>query len=84
MKCPCGFDPSIQRITVGGVQVGVAGLEDIFRSWLADGKKAKDLPKEQVLKAVRKHNYIIPRLEEEYAEAIKARYAAYCEKSPPR
>ena len=84
MKCPCGFDPSIQRITVGGTPVGVAGLEETFRNWLADGKKAQDLQKAQVLEALRKHNYIIPRLEEEYAEAIKARYAAYCEKSPPR
>ena len=82
MKCPCGFDPSVQRITVGGVQVGVAGLEDIFRTWQAAGKKVQDLTKEQIIRAIRKHNYIIPRLEDEYAEAIKARYAAYSEKSP--
>ena len=83
MKCPCGFDPSVQRITVGGMQVGIAGLEDIFRSWLASGKKVQDLDKEQIIQAIRKHNYIIPRLENEYAEAIKTRYTAYSEASRP-
>jgi len=81
MQCPCGFDPSIQQITVGGVKVGIAGLEDLFRSWLADGKKVQDLSNEQIIQTIRKHNYVIPRLEDEYAAAIKARYEAYSEKS---
>ena len=80
MECPCGFDPSVQRITVGGVSVGIAGLEDIFRSWRAEGKKSPELTKDLVLNAIRKHNYVIPRLEDEYTAAIKARYAACCEK----
>ncbi len=80
MECPCGFDPSVQRISVGGSSVGIAGLEDIFRDWLADGKKVQDLTKDLILQAIRRHNYVIPRLEDEYAVAIKARYAAYCEK----
>ncbi len=84
MKCPCGFDPSVQRIMIGGVQVGISGLEDIFRSWLAGGIKAEGLEKEQILQAIRMHNYIIPRLENEYAEVIKARYAAFSEASRPR
>jgi hypothetical protein len=84
LKCSCGFDPFLQRITVGGASVGIAGLADSFRSWLASGKKAQDLTKEQIIQAIRKYNYIIPRLEDEYAEAIKARYAAYSQKSPQR
>ena len=84
MKCPCGFDPSVQRITVGGVQVGISGLEEVFKGWLAGGMKAEGLDKEQILQAIRKHNYIIPRLENEYADAIKLRYAVYFEASRPR
>ncbi len=84
MKCPCGFDPSVQRIMVGGAPVGIAGLEDVFRNWQAAGNKAQDLTKEQVIQALRKSNYIIPRLEEEYAIAIKAHYAAYYEKASQR
>ena len=80
MKCPCGFDPSVQRITVGGVSVGIAGLDGVFRNWQADGKKVQDLTKDLILEAIRQHNYVIPRLEDEYTAAIKARYAAYCEK----
>jgi hypothetical protein len=74
----------VQRITVNGVSVGVAGLEDIFRNWLAAGKKAADLTKDQVVQSIQGHNYIPPRLEDKYAEAIRAKYAAYCEKSPER
>ena len=68
---------------VGGLQVGIVGLNDIFRSWLEAGKKIQDLSNEQILQAVRKGNYIVPGREDEYAEAIKARYVAFCEKSPP-
>ena len=84
MKCPCGSDPSLQRITVGGVQVGIAGLEEVFQIWQAAGKKAQDLTKDQIIPIIRKYNYVVPRLEDEYAEAIKARYSAYREKSPQR
>ena len=79
MECPCGFDPAVRRIAVDGASVGVAGLEDAFRSWLASGKKPQDLTKEQIVQEVRKHNYIVPRLEEEYAAAIRALYASCCE-----
>ena len=72
----------MQQIVVGGSQVGMVGLDDIFRSWLEAGKKIQDLSREQILLAIRKGNYIAPRSEDEYAEAIKARYAAFCEKSP--
>jgi len=66
------------------MSVGIAGLEDVFRNWLAAGKTAQDLTKDQVVQAIREHNYVVPRLEDEYAAAIKTRYAAYCEKSPER
>jgi hypothetical protein len=78
MDCPCGFDPSVQRLTVGGASVGVAGLGDIFRSWMARDKKADDLTKEQIVREIGKLNYIVPRLEEEYAAAIRPLYASYC------
>ncbi len=79
MDCPCGFDPSVRRIMVGGALVGVTGLEDIFRSWMAAGKKGQDLTKEQIVQEIRKHNYIVPRLEEEYAAALRPLYTSYCE-----
>lgn len=84
MKCTCGFDPSLQRITVGGVQVGIARLEEVFQSWQAAGKKAQDLTKDEIIPIIRKYNYVVPRLEDEYAQAIKALYLAYREKSPQR
>ncbi len=84
MECPCGSDPSVHRITVSGSAVGIAGLEDVFRNWLAAGKKSPDLTKDLIMQAIRKHNYVVPRLEDEYAAAIRARYAAYCENVPER
>ena len=84
MKCPCGFDPSIPRITVGGVQVGIAGLEEIFQYWRAAGEDVQNLSQERIIQAIGKQNYIVPRLEAEYAEAIRGRFAAYCEKTPQR
>jgi hypothetical protein len=66
------------------VSVGIAGLEGVFQGWQASGKKARDLTNDQIIQAIRKQNYVISRLEDEYAEAIKARYAAYSEKSPQR
>jgi hypothetical protein len=75
------MNPFAQRITVGGSQVGIAGLEDIFRSWKEAGKKAQDLSKDQIIQAIRKYNYVIPHLEGEYAAAITALYATYSEKS---
>lgn len=84
MKCSCGMNPSGWRIIVGGSPVGIAGLEEVFHGWLAVGKKAQDLTNGQIIQAIRKHNYILPRMEDEYADAIKARYAAYSEQSPQR
>jgi hypothetical protein len=81
VECPCGSDPAVQRITVGGSSVGVAGLKDVFRNWLADGKGVQDLTKDLVIQAIRKHNYVVPRLEDEYAAAIRALYSAYCQES---
>jgi hypothetical protein len=83
VECPCGSDPAVQRITVGGSSVGVAGLKDVFRSWLADGKGVQDLTKDLVIQAIRKHNYVVPRLEDEYAAAIRALYATYCQEAEP-
>jgi hypothetical protein len=71
----------VQQITIAGSPVGIAGLEKIFLNWQASGTKAQDLTNDQVLQAIRKHNYVIPRLEDEYAEAIRAHYAACSEKS---
>jgi hypothetical protein len=78
------MSPYGQRITVDGKQVGVVGLEDLFRTWKEGRKKAKDLSKDQIIQAIRSQNYIITHLEGEYAEAIRIQYAAYCEKSPQR
>ena len=84
MECSCGMNPSIWRIMIGGSPVGIAGLEEVFQGWQAGGNKAQDLTKDKIIQAIRKHNYIIPRMEDEYADAIKARYAAYSEQSPQR
>ena len=82
MKCSCGMNPSGWRIIVGGSPVGIAGLEEVFQGWQAGGKKAQDLTKDQIIQAIREYNYIIPRLEDEYAEAVIAQYAVYSEKPP--
>jgi len=78
------MSPYGQRITVDGKQVGIVGLEDLFRTWQRGGKKAQDLSKDQIIQAIRSQNYIIAHLEDQYAEAIRIQYAAYCEKSPQR
>ncbi len=83
MKCSCGFGSSAQQIVVDGSAVGVVGLDDIFRSWLRAGKGVQDLANEQVLQEIRKKNYVAAGKEDQYAEAIKARYAAFCGTQPP-
>jgi hypothetical protein len=60
----------------------MTGLEDIFRSWMAAGKKGRDLTKEQIAQEIRKQNYIAPGLEEEYAAVIRPLYTSYCEEKP--
>jgi hypothetical protein len=68
----------VQQIAIDGRSVGISGLEDIFRNWLAEGKQAPELSPEQILQEARKHNYIVPRLQAEYAAAIRALYSSYC------
>ncbi len=79
MKCSCGSDPSVAWITVGGASVGIAGLEEIFQTWRAAGREPQGLTRAEIIKVLEKHNYVIPRLRDEYAEAIRARYEAAIE-----
>jgi hypothetical protein len=84
LKCSCGMNSFEGRIMIGNSSVGIAGLEEVFQGWQVAGKRAQDLTKDQIIQAIRKYNYVIPHLEDEYAEAIKARYTAYSEQSPHR
>jgi hypothetical protein len=76
--CPCGKRPSGMQVRIGGQQVGLAGLAEVFEEW---SRKPDGPTPEQVLAALRRGNYIRSGLENEYVEAVRGLYSRWLSRS---
>lgn len=60
---------------VPGQRVGLSGTEEMFSRWASSGCEPSDLTATQVLSGLRDRNYMGETVEEQYVEAVQARYA---------
>ena len=73
--CPAAAARMIKRLTLpGGFQVGIVNLDNILKE-VADLKLADDeLIKKELLTRVKIFNYVAPRAEDKYSEALLGEY----------
>jgi hypothetical protein len=63
-----------------GVQVGLVGMEAAFERFHAEGREPLPALGEELLVAIREHNYVsrTQKVEEEYKAALLREYGTYC------
>ena len=63
-----------------GVKVGLMGLEETFERFRAEGRTPSPALGEDLLAAIREHNYVsrTHEVEEEYKAVLLREYRAYC------
>ncbi len=63
-----------------GVKVGLVGMEEAFERFRAEGREPSAALGEDLLAAIREHNYVsrTHKVEEEYKAALLREYRAYC------
>lgn len=63
-----------------GVQVGLVGMEEAFERFHAEGREPSPVLGEDLLAAIRAHNYVsrTQRVEEQYKAVLLREYRAYC------
>lgn len=68
-----------RQIDVGGRKVGIVGLDETFKEHLKRGKKPEDLTGDELLKEIKKFNFIAEGAEEVYKEAFLREYRGFFE-----
>ena len=78
MDGSCCSRPAVKKITVGAVEVGVMGLDEIFNEALASGlTDDQGLMERLVALARQQGNYISPSREALYGPALLGQYRAF-------
>ncbi len=76
--CCGGQDAQVRRIKVGGVPVGLVGLDSIFDQLHRLGKPPDGAVGDELLAMVETRNYVPRGAEEEYKHALLREYASFC------
>lgn len=69
---------STRTILVGRFPVSLVGLDEIFEELYQEGKSPSDDLKGFLLSRVKVQNYIPPKAEDEYAQALLREYKKFC------
>jgi hypothetical protein len=77
----CNRAAAVTFIEVLGQRVGLSGTEELFSRWGSAGWEPSDLTATQVLSGLRDRNYVGEAVEEQYVEAVRARYAYWLRRS---
>jgi hypothetical protein len=78
MDGACCSKPSVKTITVGTLEVGLMGLDEILSEAFRSGLRDEHLLKEKLIALSRQHgNYISPRSEGAYGTALLGEYQAF-------
>jgi hypothetical protein len=80
--CVCqakGPEPTLVDLG-NGVQVDLVGMEAAFERFHAEGREPLPALGEELLIAIRGHNYVsrTPKVEEQYKAPLLREYRAYC------
>ena len=76
--CSCNKDPTVTMIRMGAQLVGLVGLIPLFEEWLTAKKSPDSLEGDEILACIKRKNYVSQNSEEEYIDAVRSAYAAYC------
>jgi NAD-dependent dihydropyrimidine dehydrogenase PreA subunit len=71
---------SLRQVQVGDDTVGLTGLDEVFAALYAEGSEPDAVKAIQLLTHVRRHNYIPPAAEADYAQALLREYGAFCQR----
>jgi NAD-dependent dihydropyrimidine dehydrogenase PreA subunit len=69
-----------KMVLIGNQLIGLVGLEEIFEEFYKSNLKSDEKIKARLVDSARKENYIPPRQEAIYAEALQREYSMYCER----
>jgi hypothetical protein len=72
--CLCNRPAAVTLIEAPGQRVGLSGTEKLFSRWASSGWDPSDLTATQVLSGLRDRNCVGEAVEEQYVEAVRARY----------
>lgn len=76
--CCGGQDAQVKQINVGGVLVGLAGLDTIFEQLYVLGKRPEGAVGDELLAMVEARNYVPRSAEDKYKEALLREYGSFC------
>lgn len=68
-----------RQIEVRGRKVGILGLDETFQEYLKRGKKPEDIAGDELLKDLKKFNFIAEGAEEVYKKAFLREYQSFFE-----
>lgn len=75
----CCAKPTTRIITIGGIEVGISGLDEIVRDTYSTNETNEQRLKEALLTKVREHgNYVSPAREKLYEEGLLEEYRQFC------
>ena len=76
--CCGGQDAPVKQIKVGGVPVGLVGLDTIFEQLYVMGRSPDDSLGDELLDMVEARDYVPRSGEEKYKQALLREYASFC------
>ncbi|MGQ9604446.1 MAG: thioredoxin family protein [bacterium] len=75
---------NLRQIIVGGIRVGLVGLDEIFEEVKASNLESDDEIAEMLLELTSKHNYITPSRKEDYRRALLREFKIYLGEEAPK
>ena len=72
----------IMLINIGGSLTGIVGLRGIFRELHTLGRPPEPAVADELLVMVKATNYVPPKWEDAYKEALLREYTTYCARRP--
>ncbi len=75
--CGCSGSSDVTILKIGGREVGVRDVEDIFEDLEEEGISPDEVDEDELIERFREHNYIPTKKEKEYKEALLSEYREY-------
>ncbi len=72
--CGCSGSSGVTILDIGGMEVGIRGMKDIFEDLKERGIAPDEVDKDELLEMFREYNYIPSNNEKDYKEALLSEY----------
>ncbi len=71
---------SHRLVQIGSAAIGLVGLDEVLAELRSEGRPPDESVADELLARVRRHNYISPAAEGEYARALLREFRAFCQR----